>query len=537
MGCHPLTNIDFRGKGGVRSYHHLVPPRAIVPVAGKSLYPKDDDNLIIHGDNLHALKSLLPKYGGRVNCIYIDPPYNTGNENWVYNDNVSSPALKEWLGKTVGSDDMERHSKWLCMMWPRLQLLRELLDEDGVIFVSIDDNEQHRLRMMMDEIFGEECFVADFVWNSTKSITNPALVSVAHTHNITYTKNAAALGRNRHNFKLPPILEGFHNPDNDPRGPWKADPFEAGGKRPNQMYPITNPQTGEVFRPKEGNCWKNDLERFKDLIRDERIVFGKSGRGRPQRKRFLSEAAERGLTPNTWWGDLGTTANATNMLKELLGPGVFPNPKPVDLLHRVVQIATKKDSIILDSFAGSGTTAHAVLELNKQDGGSRKFILVECEDYADSITAKRVRRVIQGVPGAKSEALREGTGGSFTYCELGESIDAEKMLGGEGMPSYSELAAYLLYLQDGTADGGKFSPNKQGMFHQTNKTDYYMLYEPDRDFMLSAKARLSTEQALAISNQDRRAIAFAADSELSEDDLRKLKIELVRLPYALEAAR
>ena len=225
------------------------------------------------------------------------------------------------------------------------------------------------------------------------------------------------------------------------------------------------------------------------------------------------------------------------MLKELLGPGTFPNPKPVDLLHRVVQIATEKDSIILDSFAGSGTTAHAVLELNKQDGGDRKFILVECEDYADSITAERVRRVIRGVPGAKSESLREGTGGSFTYCELGESIDAEKMLGGEGMPGYSELAAYLLYLQDGTTTGGEFSPNEQGMFHQTDKTDYYLLYEPDRDFMLSAKARLGAKHALDISNRGRGAVVFAVDSEFSEDDLRKLKIELVRLPYALETAR
>ena len=521
----------------MRSHHRLVPPRAIVPVPEKSLNSKDDDNIIIHGDNLHALKALLPRYVGRVNCIYIDPPYNTGNEGWVYNDNVNSPMLKEWLGKVVDSDDMERHSKWLCMMWPRLQLLREMLAEDGVIFVSIDDNEQHRLRMLMDEIFGEECFVANFMWNSTKSITNPALVSVAHTHNIAYTKNAVALSRNRHNFKLPPILVGFHNPDNDPRGPWKADPFEAGGERPNQMYPITNPRTGEVFHPKEGNCWKNDLERFKDLIRDERIVFGKRGRGRPHRKRFLSEATERGLTPNTWWGSLGTTTNATNMLKELLGAGAFPNPKPVDLLHRVVQIATKKDSVILDSFAGSGTTAHAVLELNKQDGGNRKFILVECEDYADTITAERVRRVIRGVPGAKSESLREGTGGSFTYCELGEAIDAEEMLGGGGMPGYSELATYLLYLQEGTAAGGKFSPNEHGLFHQTDKTDYYMLYEPDRDFMLSSKARLGVEHARDISNRGRHAVVFAADSELDANDLQKWKIELVRLPYKLETAR
>ena len=538
-----MPTLDFKGKQHIYAHHLTVPYRPLIPDADKSPNPtnKLDDNLIIHGDNLYALKALLPRYARRIKCIYIDPPYNTGNEDWIYNDCVNNPLMREWLEQNgpVDGEDLERHDKWLCMMWPRLHLLKELLSEDGVIFVSIDVNEQHHLRVIMDEIFGEENFVADFVWNSTKSITNPALVSLSHTYNIVYGKSIDTLKNNRRNFKLPALLDGFYNPDNDPRGPWKADPFEAGGERPNQMYPITNPNTGETFYPGEGNCWKNDLKRFHELQEENRIVFGKSGKGRPQRKRFLSEAAERGLTPNTWWDDVGTTTGGTNLLKQVLVSNTFGNPKPVELLHRIVQLSSGKDDIVLDSFAGSGTTAHAVLQLNKEDGGNRKFILVECEDYADNITAERVRRVIKGVPNARDATLREGLGGSFTYCTLGNPIELEGMLNGSTLPLYEDMAAYLLHTATGISAGKDdlILDNKEGMFYTRNGTNYYLLYKPSIEYLRSNDAVLNEEKAERISTnikqQGKKAIVFAPGKFMGQRYLTRMGITFCQLPYGM----
>ena len=557
-----MPTLDFKGKQHIYAHHLTVPHRPLVPDADRSLNPRGaDDNLIIHGDNLNALKALLPRYASRVKCIYIDPPYNTGNEGWMYSDSVNSPMMRDWLKANgpVDGEDLERHDKWLCMMWPRLHLLRELLADDGVIFVSIDDNEQHHLRMMMDEIFGEENFIANFMWNSTKSITNPALVSLAHTSILAYAKSLDIVKSNRRDFKLPAILKGFDNPDNDPRGPWKADPFEAGGERPNQMYPITNPNTGQVFLPAHGNCWKNDLSTFQTLLADNRIVFGRTGKTRPQRKRFLSEAKERGLTPNTWWDDVGTTTNGTMEVNQILGDKKFQNPKPSDLLRKIIRLATTKDSIVLDSFAGSGTTAHAVLALNGEDGGDRRFILVECEGYADSITAERVRRVIGGVPGAGGEsrtisehsygggqrgrgaAARQGLGGSFTYCELGPPISAEGMLTGDALPSYSALAAHLLHTATGKSAGDReLKPlNDDGLFHADEgaATAFYLLYKPDLKWLCGNEGALDIKRAkrihAAASADGRKAVVFAPCKYMSQRDLTPLGITFCQIPYEM----
>ena len=434
---------------------HLRPPpdRPLEPDPGRSLDPAgEDDNLSIHGDNLHALKALLPRYAGRIKCIYIDPPYNTGNEGWVYNDSVNSPLMKEWLAVNgpVDNEDLERHDKWLCMMWPRLHLLKELLSDDGVIFVSIDDNEQHHLRMLMDEIFSEENFVANIAWHHRKSSQNDIDVSLSHNYIVCY-----ALERRSFSFNAGDVDESrFSNPDNDPRGPWVADPMDAPNIRENLTYEIVNPNTGTAHLPPEGRCWRFTRERFDNALHDNRIVFGKSGNARPQYKRFLTEARERGTNIFTIWSDVGTATDATRQLQQIFGRGQsFPTPKPDNLIEKIVRIATDTDSFILDSFAGSGTTAHAVLALNKEDGGNRKFILVECEDYADSITAERVRRVIKGVPKARDKSLQEGLGGGFTYCTLGDPIEVERMLTGEGLPSYSGLAAYLLHTASGLSAG------------------------------------------------------------------------------------
>ena len=251
-----MPTLDFKGKQHIYAHHLTVPYRPLVPDADKSCDPSDeDDNLIIHGDNLHALKALLPRYAGRVQCIYIDPPYNTGNEGWIYNDKVNSPLMKAWLKENspVDNEDLERHDKWLCMMWPRLHLLKELLTEDGVIFVSIDDNEQHHLRLMMDEIFGEANFLAEFVWKKrTGANDSKDNVSIDHDYVISYTNSKTSLNGVKKSFAK------YSNPDNDPRGPWAVDNLtcnKTAHERPNLHYPITDPDTGVVYESNPNRVW------------------------------------------------------------------------------------------------------------------------------------------------------------------------------------------------------------------------------------------------------------------------------------------
>jgi adenine-specific DNA-methyltransferase len=351
-------------------------------------------NMVLKGDNLDCLKILKSYYSGKIKCIYIDPPYNTQNDEFVYPDKFDAEE-REVLGlANLSEDDVARmefsfgnkrsHNGWLSFMYPRLMLARELLTNDGVIFISIDDNEQANLKLLCDEIFGEENFVGDIIWNSTKSVTNTALISVSHTYNLTYFKNMNYFVEHRDEFRLPDGGEGFENPDNDPRGAWKADPFQVGGWRPNQQYTITNPQTGVEYKPNPGCSWKNDYDKFQELLKDNRIVFGKTGESGPQRKRFIWEAMERGKVAKTLWDDIETTTNGTQLIKKMFDDlTVFSNPKPVDLIYRFLQLGSNKDSIILDFFAGSGTTGHAIMQLNAEDGGNRQFILCQIDEPID----------------------------------------------------------------------------------------------------------------------------------------------------------
>lgn len=345
-------------------------------------------NLMIEGDNLEVLKLLQKSYAGQVKLIYIDPPYNTGGD-FIYHDNFhdSIRVYHELIGVIEGGIKLQSnvessgryHTDWLNMMYPRLKIARTLLKNEGLLFISISDAEAHNLRHLLDEVFGEENFVGCIEWNSTKSVTNTALISVSHTHNYIYAKNIEYYTENRSHFRLPEDGEGFDNPDNDPRGPWKADPFQVGGERPNQLYEIVNPKTGEIYKPNPGASWKNEYSVFQRLVEEKRIVFGVSGEAGPQRKRFLSEAEERGKVTKTLWDDVGTTTNGTKQLKELLGENVFDNPKPIDLIQRIIQLGVfnKQNEIVMDFFAGSGTTGHAVMLENEKDGGTRRFILVQ----------------------------------------------------------------------------------------------------------------------------------------------------------------
>ena len=551
-----MPTFEFKGKQHIYAHHLTVPYRPLVPDEARSLNPGDaDDNLIIHGDNLHALKALLPRYAGRVKCIYIDPPYNTGNEGWVYNDKVNSPLMKAWLKENspVENEDLERHDKWLCMMWSRLHLLHELLSDDGVIFISIDDNEQHHLRMMMDEIFGEANFLASIVWQHRYGRSNNAkLFSNQREHIVLYRKSDEV---SRIRVKRGEELnETYSNPDGDPRGRWVSSSYvnpATKEQRPNLVYPVTNPHTGgEINHPT--HAWKYSQDTYQSHVRENMLWWGVDGKFRyPRLKNFLSESEEKGIVPiDLLLADIaGTTDEGTRQLKSIFRSGEegfdFNNPKPNRLIENLITIAegaSGEDSIILDSFAGSGTTAHAVLALNREDGGDRRFILVECEDYADSITAERVRRVINGVPSARDKSLQEGLGGSFTYFTLGVPIDVEGMLTGESMPPYSALAAYLLHTASGIAAGSaSLEPqNDDGLFYAKGDTDYYLLYKPDVEWLRGNEAVLNLERANRISaarnGGKRRALVFAPAKYISQRDLTPMGITFCQLPYEMHRA-
>ncbi|RMH45198.1 MAG: site-specific DNA-methyltransferase, partial [Gammaproteobacteria bacterium] len=375
-----------------------VPYRLLEADPALSCGDADSGNLIVQGDNLHALKALLPRYAGQVKCIYIDPPYNTGNEGWVYNDNVNSPEIRRWLGEVVGKEGetLDRHDRWLCMMYPRLVLLRQFLRDDGVIFVSIDDNEVAHLRLLMDEVFGFQNFVATIAWQRRTSPDARLGLSQAHDHILVYARKKEVISFKP--IKISPDEEKkYKNPDNDPRGPWVSSDFTAQGWRPNQMYEIRTPG-GTEYSPPPGRCWGNIEEVFLRLVAEGRIWFGKSGKSRPRVKTYLSETS--GKSAWTWWSnkECGHNQEAKKEIIEVLGHVIpFDTPKPTRLIQRILQIATDKDSLVLDSFAGSGSTGHAVLKQNAEDGGNRRFILVEMdENIAANVTAERVRRVIEG---------------------------------------------------------------------------------------------------------------------------------------------
>ncbi len=535
-----MPTLEFNGKHHIYTYHLTVPYRPLEKDESRSCNAtSENDNLIIHGDNLHALKALLPRYVNRIKCIYIDPPYNTGNEGWVYNDNVNSPLMQEWLKENgpVDEEDLEKHEKWLCMMWPRLHLLKELLAEDGVIFISIDDNEQHRLRMLMDDIFGGQNFVTNIIWQKKFSPQNDAkYFSDNHDFVVCYAKNKETwrpvlLPRTeKHNKR-------YSNPDNDPRGPWSSSGLDVKTYQEEYDYPITTP-SGRIVNPPTSRCWRCSKEKFDELINDNRIWFGEEGNNVPRVKRFLSEV-KQGITPLTVWlhEDVGHTQSATQGLNKI---GVaFSNPKPHTLIKRILQIGTDPDSIILDSFAGSGTTAHAVLALNKEDGGNRKFILIECEDYADTTTAERIRRVIKGVPDASDDGLREGLGGSFTYCTLGESLEIEAMLTGKKLPTYTTLATNLLFTSAGISieDNTLDQKNDDGLFYSDDKNDYYLIYKQDFDYLRSNEAILNLEHAKRIQDSStengKKAIVYAAGNYIGQRELTKMGIAFCQLPYCI----
>lgn len=545
-----MPELQFKGKEFVYNHHLTVPYRPLEMDASKSIgKPSLNGNLIIHGDNLHALKALLPMYAGKVDCIFIDPPYNTGNEGWNYNDNVNSPMMREWLNSNpVNAEDMLRHDKWCAMMYPRFKLLGELLSDQGTLWMTLDDNEVHHARAILDEVLGEANFVACIAWEKRYTRSNNAKKFYSlKDYVIAYRKSEVVKTlKEARNEKSD---EGYNNPDSDQRGPWMTSSYinpATRSQRPNLCYPITNPFSGASVEHST-HAWKYERPEHERHVAENRLWWGKKGDAQyPRLKLFLSQMEQ--LVPVDVWKyqDTGTTDEAGEEIKQIFGEAVFDTPKPTRLVSRILSLIGKPEALVLDSFAGSGTTAHAVLKMNQKDGGNRRFILIEAEDYADSLTAERVRRVMGGYKfegTQKEELLREsvtfaslknperllkqveavenldghkydvvkkeiegdelivigekkvskkaeGVGGDFTFCSLGQPLDLDKILTGKELPEFEAIGAWLFH----TATGEPLTTNKvrknEWYLGESASFHVWLVYKPELDFLKSSKAAL-----------------------------------------------
>jgi len=591
-----MTELAFKGKEFVYNHHLAVPFRPLEMHPEKGIgEPSLDGNLIIHGDNLHALKALLPLYANKVDCIFIDPPYNTGNEGWSYNDNVNAPMIKEWLDSNpIGIEDGLRHDKWCAMMWPRLRLLFELLSEQGSLWITLDDNEVHRGRMILDEIFGADNCVGQIAWQKRTSRENRAVLSPSIDHILVYSKSDPNLWK-LFRILLLPGENGYSNPDNDPKGEWSSIPFSAQGFRENQVYKIVTP-TGLELDPPKGRCWGATEPEFERLKAEGRVYWPKNGNGRPRIKQYREEA--KGLVPSTLWMsyEVDDTEDSKKQLLEIFSEKDeidFHAPKPPRLIQRILQIATKEDSLVLDSFAGTASTAHAVLAQNKSDSGNRKFILAELEDYADELTAERVRRVINGyefqgtqrtellrenltwtklnkaekltrkveaienlhgheydsikkvvkdgeliVTGERTVAERtDGLGGAFTYCTLGVAVELDKVLSGETLPPYEAIGAALFHMATNRALDPAAVRAADFYLGATEGQHVWLIYKPDLDWLKTPEAALTLKRAKAFAetDPDKRHLVFAPARYVSQKMLNEqnIPVEFVPLPFAL----
>ena len=578
-----MPTLEWIGKSKVVNHHQEVPFRVLerqysFDEQGQHTADNGSENMIIHGDNLEALKALLPQYEGKVKCIYIDPPYNTGNEGWCYNDNVSDPHIQKWLGEVVGKEgeDLTRHDKWLCMMYPRLMLLQKLLADDGVIFISIDDNELYNLKSICDEIFGASCYVSDIAWQRTYSTRNDSKGIVNEVEHILVYSKVPEWNPN----KLPRTEEmnaRYSNPDNDVCA-WKSTDAFAPGASTHQgmVYAIQNPFTGVLLYPSNGRHWslgqdqmfeimsqwgEYELREIDDVqkrasicgVSEEQVkssvkaimlsdnlenaaqkasaiynrgqwplfYFGQDGKGGIRRKTYLNTVG--GRIPTNFW-PFSETGHTDEAKKEMLaifdGKATFDTPKPHRLIEFVLKVAGTQDALILDSFAGSGTTAHAVLNMNKADGGHRKFILVEMGDYADTITAERVKRVIKGYGEGKNAV--EGTSGNFSYYELGEPLllpsgNLNEKVGTEKIRDYIWYTETKKPLPDHKNSNPYF-------LGENNSTAYYFFYEPQKVCVLNY------DFVATIPEKAEGYIIYADRCTLSEQELQQLGITFKKIP-------
>ena len=492
-----MPNLSWLGKDKVVTYHQKVPYHFL----DKKFSVGNSENSIIHGDNLIALKSLLPRYENKIKCIYIDPPYNTGNENWIYNDNVSDPRLQKWLGQVVGKEgeDLTRHDKWLCMMYPRLRLLHKLLSDDGAIFISIDDNEQANLKYLCDEIFGASNFVSNMIWKNKSGGANDAKNIACDTEYIlVYAKNISNLKLNKDADAK--VTTSYNKVDDDGRR-YSLERLDKQnlGYQPSLDFPIIGTD-GKIYTVEQKNPdkklarwrWSKETvqQRYSELVFKYPYVYTKN-----------YEKTEGALPRNLLTDErFGRTRTGKTELKNIFGDAEnFDYPKPTKLIQFFLQLATDKNSIVLDSFAGSGTTAHAVQNLNAADGGNRKFILIEMEDYAETITAERVRRI----------------GGEFSFYELGEQLFDEDGFINEAVPR-EKLFDYIFYSETRK----NFVPSaEENLIGVADDRAYYYF------------DALSWTTLSEIKTRAKYYTIYAEVCNLSEDELTKYKITYKQIPF------
>lgn len=602
-----MTELNFKGKEFVYNHHLAVPFRPLDIHADKGIGdPSLDGNLIIQGDNLHALKALLPLYAGKVDCIFIDPPYNTGNEGWSYNDNVNAPMIKEWLDSNpIGIEDGLRHDKWCAMMWPRLRLLHELLADHGVIFITVDDHEAHRLINICCEIFGVDNHVATFVWQKVDSPNdNKVAITPDHDYVVCFARDIEEANFKR--MAAPSILKAYPNRDEKGR-PYRDRLLKKNGRaslrrdRPTMFFPLQDPDGNDVFPIHDNgeearwSMGKKGIKKHEDAgtLIWKRIEKLGCEVWEPYTREFAPEDDPTKPFP-TIWTDVATMRQAKAMLRRIFGTSdLFDTPKTVELIERILGLAADEDALILDSFAGSATTAHAVLEANRRDGGNRRFILIEMEDYADNLTAERVRRVINGYKfkgTLRTELLREklswtklknaekltkqvegienlhgheydsinkqvkdgelivtgekkvddhaeGLGGTFTYCTLGEPVELDKVLSGEDLPPYASLGAALFHmatneaLEPATVDEAAFYLGESESEH------VWLIYKPDLEWLKSPQAALTLSRAkeFAAAKPGKKHLVFAPARFVSQKMVKEqnIPVEFVPLPFSL----
>lgn len=533
-----MPTLDWIGKKAVVNHHQDVPFHLLRDVPELGCGPADSGNLIVEGDNLTALKALLPYYAGQVKCIYIDPPYNTGNEGWVYNDNVNSPEIKAWLGKVVGkeAEDLSRHDKWLCMMYPRLKLLREFLREDGLIFVSIDENEHRYAELIADEIFGAPNRMQTLIWKKSygggaksKHIVN------LHEYVLCFAKNKERVPV----LSLPPdeaVLKYYKFKDDKfaTRGPYRLQPLATNSMdaRPNLRYPI--PWKGEEIWPAKQWQWGKDRA-LAALANDELSIAGKRGDWTVNYKQYLRDPEGEERRSKLYSViDKIYTQQGTAEIESIFGDGkTFSFPKPPDLIKQLISLFDDSTLLVLDSFGGSGTTAHACLKLNAEDGGNRRFILSELDPViARDITAERVKRVALGYTNAKGEAVA-GLGGGFRYVQLGEPLfDAT----GKIRPTvrFRALARHVFFTETGTPLPHD-APCDQALLGVAHGTGVYLLYNGILKDKSPDGGNVLTQPILdTLPPHDGPKVIYGVACRIGPQRLKALGITFKQTPYAIK---